>query len=57
MKVSLKSTIFCIDEEGTLWLKDRLVVPVNHELCKKIFDEAHTSKYSINPGSKKCIMI
>jgi hypothetical protein len=29
------------------------VVPKNHGLRKKIFDEAHTSKYSIHPGSTK----
>jgi hypothetical protein len=44
---------FCVDDEGALWFKDRLVVPKNHELHKKIFDEAHTSKYSILPGSTK----
>jgi hypothetical protein len=48
-----KVNYFCIDEEGTLWFKDRLVVPKNHGLHKKIFDEAHTSKYSIHPGSTK----
>jgi hypothetical protein len=44
---------FCVDEEGTLWFKDHLVVPKNHELRKKIFDEAHTFKYSIHSGSTK----
>jgi hypothetical protein len=44
---------FHVDERGTLWFKDRLVAPKNHGLCKKIFDEAHTSKYSIHPGSTK----
>jgi hypothetical protein len=48
-----KVNCFHVDEEGTLWLKDRLVVPKNHGLRKKIFDEAHTSKYSIHPGSTK----
>jgi hypothetical protein len=52
-----KVNYFHVDEEGTLWFKDHLVVPKNHELRKKIFDEAHTSKYSIHPGSTKCIMI
>jgi hypothetical protein len=42
-----------MDEEGTLWFKDHLVVPKNHELHKKIFDEPHTSKYSIDPSSTK----
>jgi hypothetical protein len=40
------------DEEGTLWLKERLVVPKNKSL-KKIMYEAHTSRYSIHPGSTK----
>jgi hypothetical protein len=48
-----KVNYFHMDEEGTLWFKDRLVVPKNHGLSKKIFDEAHTSKYSIHPGSTK----
>jgi hypothetical protein len=48
-----KVDCFFVDEEDTLWFKDHLVVPKNHELCKKIFDEAHTSKYSIHPGSTK----
>jgi hypothetical protein len=48
-----KVNYFCMDEIGTLWFKDHLVVPKNHGLRKKIFDEAHTSKYSIHPGSTK----
>jgi hypothetical protein len=48
-----KVNYFHMDEEGTLWFKDHLVVPKNHGLRKKIFDKAHTSKYSIHPGSTK----
>jgi hypothetical protein len=48
-----KVNCFRVDEEGTLWFKDRLVVLKNHGLRKKIFDEAHTSKYSIHLGSTK----
>jgi hypothetical protein len=48
-----KVNCFHVDEECTLCFKDRLVVSKNHELCKKIFDEAHASKYSIHPGSTK----
>jgi hypothetical protein len=44
---------FRVEDEGAQWFKDCLVVPKNHELCKKIFDEAHTSKYSIQPDSMK----
>jgi hypothetical protein len=48
-----KVAYFCEDAEGTLWLKDRLVVPKKEALKKKILDEAHTSRYSIHPGSIK----
>jgi hypothetical protein len=48
-----KVNYFCMDEERTLWFRDCLVVPKNHGLRKKIFDESHTSKYSIHPGSTK----
>jgi hypothetical protein len=48
-----KVNYFRMDEKGTLWFKDHFVVPKNHGLYKKIFDEAHTSKYSIHPGSTK----
>jgi hypothetical protein len=39
--------------EGTKWFKERLVVPRNETLKKKIMDEAHTSRYSIHPRSTK----
>jgi hypothetical protein len=48
-----KVNCFHMDEEGTLWFKDHLVIPKNHELRKKIFDKAHISKYSIHPSSTK----
>jgi hypothetical protein len=48
-----KVNCFHVDEEGTLWFKHRLVVSKNHGLRKKLFDEAHTSKYFIHPGSTK----
>jgi hypothetical protein len=41
------------DAEGVLWFKDRLVVPKREALKKRILDEAHTSRYSIHPGSIK----
>jgi hypothetical protein len=44
---------FCEDVEGILWLKERLVEPKKEVLMKKILDEAHTSRYSIYPGSTK----
>ena len=41
------------DSEGVLWFKNRLVVPKDLELRKRILDEAHLSRYSIHPGSNK----
>jgi hypothetical protein len=44
---------FCEDAEGTLWFKDRLVEPKKEALKNKITNEAHTSRYSLHPGSNK----
>ena len=44
---------FCIDEQDVVRYKDRLVVPTNEELKKKILNEAHHSKLSIHPSSNK----
>jgi hypothetical protein len=41
------------DVEGILWFKERLVEPKREALKKEILDEAHTSRYSIHPGSTK----
>jgi hypothetical protein len=49
----LNVNYFQEDAEGTLWFKDRLVVPKKEALRKKILDEAHTLRYSIHPGSTK----
>jgi hypothetical protein len=48
-----KDTCFCEDAEGTLWFKDRLVVPKKEALMKNIWVGAHTSRYSIHLGSTK----
>jgi hypothetical protein len=48
-----KVACFRNDAEGILWLKDRLVVPRKEAFKRKILDEAHTSRYSIHPGSTK----
>jgi hypothetical protein len=48
-----KVACFHEDVEGTLWFKERLVVPKKEALKKKILDEAHTPRYSIHPGSTK----
>jgi hypothetical protein len=46
-----KVACFREDTEGTLWFKERLIVPKREALKKKILDEAHTSRYSIHPRS------
>jgi hypothetical protein len=48
-----KYKCFRQDSKGILWFGDRLVVPKNPELRKKILDEAHLSKFSMHPGSNK----
>jgi hypothetical protein len=40
------------DERGTLWFKDRLCVPKG-EAREIPLNEAHSSAYSIHPGSTK----
>ena len=44
---------FSIDEQDVVRYKDRLVVPSNDELKRKMLNEAHHSKLSIHPGSNK----
>jgi hypothetical protein len=48
-----KYSCFHKDAEDVVWFEQRLVVPIDPELRKKIFDEAHFSKFSIHPGSTK----
>jgi hypothetical protein len=42
-----------IDEQGTVWLKERICVPQHKELLEQIMKEAHDSRYSIHLGSTK----
>ncbi len=44
---------FPIDHNGAIHFKDRLCVPNDPKLKQKILEEAHTSPYSIHPGSTK----
>jgi hypothetical protein len=48
-----KYKCFRHDSRGIIWFEDRLVVPKNPELKKKILDEAHLSKFSMHPRSNK----
>jgi hypothetical protein len=44
---------FTIDEQGTIWFKNRICVPEINSLRETILKEAHDSDYSIHPGSTK----
>jgi hypothetical protein len=48
-----KVACFREDAEGTLWFKEGLIVPRKEALKNMILHEAHTSRYSIQPGSTK----
>jgi hypothetical protein len=48
-----KYTCFQKDQKDVIWFGRRLVVPVDLEIRKTIFDEAHMSKFSIHPSSTK----
>ncbi|WVZ52154.1 hypothetical protein U9M48_003240 [Paspalum notatum var. saurae] len=48
-----KRACFTLDGQGILWFKGRLVVPKDMELRKKILDKAHTSMFTMHPGSNK----
>jgi hypothetical protein len=44
---------FTEEEQGTVWIKDRICVPNIESLRETILKEAHDSDYSIHPGSTK----
>jgi ribonuclease HI len=48
-----KAADYCLDGQGTLWLKDRICVPQNKEIRDSILKEAHDSRYSIHPSCTK----
>ena len=45
-----------VDDDGILWLQDRLVVPMEGDICRKLLKVAYSSSYTMHPGSPKCIM-
>jgi hypothetical protein len=51
-----KVTYFREDAEGTLWFKERLVVPKKEALKKKILDEAQHRGIPFILGALRCIM-
>nr|AAN04995.1 retrotransposon protein, putative, Ty3-gypsy sub-class [Oryza sativa Japonica Group] len=48
-----KARGFVEDEQGTIWMGERLCVPENKELKDLILTEAHQTQYSIHPGSTR----
>jgi hypothetical protein len=48
-----KAEDYRIDEQGTMWLKERICVPQDKALLEQIMKEAHDSRYSIHRGSTK----
>ena len=48
-----KAPHFREDEQGTIWLKQRICVPDVKALRETILREAHESAYSIHPGNTK----
>jgi hypothetical protein len=50
-----KVAYFHEDAEGTLWFKERFVVPTKEALKKRILDEVHTTRYSIHLGKLRLL--
>ncbi|KAD3641324.1 hypothetical protein E3N88_30548 [Mikania micrantha] len=48
-----KQSEFRIDENGVIWCGKRLCVPDNAALRESLLSEAHSSPFSIHPGSTK----
>jgi hypothetical protein len=48
-----KAQCFSIDDQGVIFFGKRIVVPKDHNLRHLILDEAHSSQFSIHPGTTK----
>jgi hypothetical protein len=48
-----RANCFRKDDQGVIWVKDRIVVPKDAEVRQQILDEAHLSRYFIHLGSTK----
>src|SRR5215470_12911731 len=48
-----KNVEFALDQEGVLRCGKRLCVPNDEELRRIILEEAHSSRYTVHPGSTK----
>jgi polyhydroxyalkanoate synthesis regulator phasin len=48
-----KAADYRVNEQGTLWLKDRICVPRSKGIQDSILKEVDDSRYSIHPGCTK----
>ena len=48
-----KAPGFVIQDDGSLWFRDRICVPDDSETRQLIMREAHSAAYSVHPGSSK----
>jgi hypothetical protein len=48
-----KAGDYRLDEQGTVWLKEKICVPQDKALLEQIMREAHDSGYSIHPRNTK----
>ncbi|GKF29537.1 hypothetical protein Tco_0095879 [Tanacetum coccineum] len=44
---------FSVDDDGVVWFEDRLCVPNDQALREKVMTKAHSSLFTIHPGSTK----
>jgi hypothetical protein len=51
-----KAPDFRVDDQGTLWYKNRICVPEDGDFWQTVTDEAHNSAYSIHLRSIKMYM-
>nr|GFB93602.1 putative nucleotidyltransferase, ribonuclease H [Tanacetum cinerariifolium] len=42
-----------VDDDGVMWFEDRLCVPSDQALREKVMTEAHSSSFTVHPGSTK----
>ena len=48
-----KETEFSVNEDGSLYYRDRVCVPNDDKLKKSILEEAHSGSFSMHPHSTK----
>ena len=48
-----KTDFFLVKEAGSLYFQNRLCVPDNKDLKKKLLFEAHNTMFTMHPGGNK----